>query len=256
MVINIKARVQRLVERGGYRVWETSETIRECDPARTALVLCDVWDRHTCRGAEERLARLLPGIAMVVERFRSAGALIVHAPSDTIDFYEGTPARERLLTVSSSVDASPPADRPRKVPPLPIDATDPCDTCPDPDHPKHKKGMPYPWTRQHAAIGIDDACDVVSADGTELWKYYSARGIEEVIIAGVHTNMCILNRTFAIKQLVRWGFSPILLRDLTDCMYNPAKSPYLSHEEATDLVVGYIEKFWCATASSVHISIG
>ena len=171
MVINIKARVQRLVERGGYRIWETSETIRECDPARTALVLCDVWDRHTCRGAEERLARLLPGIAMVVERFRSAGALIVHAPSDTIDFYEGTPARERLLTVSSSVDASPPADRPRKVPPLPIDATDPCDTCPDPDHPAHKKGMPYPWTRQHAAIGIDDACDVVSADGTELWKY-------------------------------------------------------------------------------------
>lgn len=107
MVINIKARVQRLVERGGYRIWETSETIRECDPARTALVLCDVWDRHTCRGAEERLARLLPGIAMVVERFRSAGALIVHAPSDTIDFYEGTPARVRLLTVSSSVDASP-----------------------------------------------------------------------------------------------------------------------------------------------------
>lgn len=254
LVINIQARVQHLVERGGYRIWEVSETVRECDPARTALVLCDVWDRHTCRGAEERLARLLPGIALVVERFRNAGALIVHAPSDTIDFYEGMPARERVKTVSGSVDASPPADHPHEVPPLPIDPTDPCDTCPDSDHPEHRTGMPYPWTRQHAAIEIDQERDVVSADGTELWKYYSARGIDQVIIAGVHTNMCILNRTFAIKQLVRWGFSPILLRDLTDCMYSPEKSPYVSHEEATGLVVGYIEKFWCATASSVHLS--
>ena len=41
-----------------------------------------------------------------------------------------------------------------------------------------------------------------------------------------------------------------LIRDLTDTMYNPARPPYVSHEEGTRLVVGYIEKHWCGTVES------
>ena len=50
--------------------------------------------------------------------------------------------------------------------------------------------------------------------------------------------------------MVRWGIRPILIRALTDAMYNPAMPPYVSHEEGTNLVVGYIEKFWCPTMTS------
>ena len=71
---------------------------------------------------------------------------------------------------------------------------------------------------------------------------------------GVHTNMCVLHRTFGIKQMVRWGVSIALIRDLTDCMYNPARPPYVSHAEGTDLVVGYIEKHWCPTVASQDIA--
>ena len=39
----------------------------------------------------------------------------------------------------------------------------------------------------------------------------------------MHTNMCILDRTFSIKQMVRWGVDIALVRDLTDAMYNPAR---------------------------------
>jgi hypothetical protein len=67
---------------------------------------------------------------------------------------------------------------------------------------------------------------------------------------GVHTNMCVLNRTFAIKQMVKWGKDVYLVRDLTDAMYNPARPPYVSHEDGTRLVVEYIEKFWCPTVAS------
>jgi hypothetical protein len=62
--------------------------------------------------------------------------------------------------------------------------------------------------------------------------------------------MCILNRSFAIRQMVGLGFRVALVRDLTDAMYNPAMRPYVSHDEGTRLVVGYIEKFWCPTVSS------
>ena len=69
----------------------------------------------------------------------------------------------------------------------------------------------------------------------------------------MHTNMCILNRTFSIKQMVRWGVDIALVRDLTDAMYNPARPPYVSHEEGTRLVVEYIEKFWCPTVTSDEV---
>jgi hypothetical protein len=62
--------------------------------------------------------------------------------------------------------------------------------------------------------------------------------------------MCVLNRSFAIKQMVCWGLRVALVRDLTDCMYNPARPPYVSHDEGTRLMLAYIEKFWCPTIFS------
>ena len=76
------------------------------------------------------------------------------------------------------------------------------------------------------------------------------RGVDNLLIMGVHTNMCVLNRGFAIKQMVRWGKNVVLVRDLTDAMYDPAMPPYVSHDEGTRLVIEYIEKSWCPTVLS------
>ncbi|MGH2354647.1 MAG: isochorismatase family protein, partial [Chloroflexota bacterium] len=235
-------------------VWEVRTEARTLPARNTALVLCDVWNRHTCRGAEERLEKLLPRMQQVVATLREQGVLIVHAPSDTMAFYEGTPARQRVL---DAPPVEPPAEREHDDPPLPIDASDGgCDTAPDHAHPKYERGMPRPWTRQHPAIEIDQERDAISANGQELYNLYRQRGIEHVLEMGVHTNMCILNRTFSIKQMVRWGIDIALIRDLTDAMYNPAKPPYVSHEEGTRLVVEYIEKHWCPTVSSGELLEG
>ena len=45
----------------------------------------------------------------------------------------------------------------------------------------------------------------------------------------------------------------ILIRDLTDSMYNPARPPYVDHDEGTRLVVGYVEKFWGASIDSADL---
>jgi hypothetical protein len=42
----------------------------------------------------------------------------------------------------------------------------------------------------------------------------------------------------------------VLVRDLTDAMYNPASRPYVSHAEGTEMVIEYIEKYWCPSALS------
>ena len=63
----------------------------------------------------------------------------------------------------------------------------------------------------------------------------------------------MLNRTFAIKQLRKWDVDCLLVRDLTDAMYNPKKSPFVSHDEGTQLVIGYIEKNWCPSVTSEQL---
>ena len=223
----------------GFRVWQTVTQTQAWNPAETALVVCDVWDRHWCRGANERLAPMLPHMNQVVRTLRERGVLIVHAPSDTMAFYEGSEARRRVLEAPK---ADPPPALPHDDPPLPIDASDGgADTG---ETSWHKA-----WTRQHPVIEIDPSRDAISDNGRDLLNLYRQRGIRHVLILGVHTNMCVLNRSFAIKQMVRWGFDVALVRDLTDTMYNPARPPYVPHDEGTRLVVAFIEKFWCPTVS-------
>ncbi len=65
--------------------------------------------------------------------------------------------------------------------------------------------------------------------------------------------MCILNRTFAIKQMTRWGVRCVLIRDLTDAMYNPADRPFVTHEAGTNLVIEHIERYWCPSVNSTDL---
>ena len=224
----------------GHNVWEVSTAPTTVKASQAALLLCDVWDKHWCRGANERLAKILPRMNEVVKAARAMGVTIIHAPSETMAFYEDTPARRRM---KDSPPATLPEPAKRDAPPLPVDAGDQgSDT---------GETKPYKaWTRQHPAIEIDQAKDGISDKGDEIWNFMHDRGLKTLIVMGVHTNMCILNRPFAIKAMVQRGVDVALVRDLTDTMYNPARPPYVSHEEGTRLVVEYIEKFWCPTVLS------
>ena len=84
-------------------------------------------------------------------------------------------------------------------PPLPVDDSD--GGCDDAKPAKQFKA----WTRQHAAITIDEDKDYITDNGGEVYSLMKEKGIDTLIVMGVHTNMCVLNRTFAIKQMVKWG---------------------------------------------------
>jgi len=92
--------------------------------------------------------------------------------------------------------------------------------------------------------------DAISDNGTEVYNLLQQLGIKNLIIMGVHTNMCIIGRSFAIKAMTRWGVRCVLVRDLTDAMYNPRRRPFVSHERGTELVVEHIEKHWCPSILS------
>lgn len=75
----------------------------------------------------------------------------------------------------------------------------------------------------------------------------TAPGIATLVIMGVHTNFCVLHRTFGIKSMTRWGIRCILARELADALQNPAMPPYVTHDEGTELVVQYMERHWWPT---------
>jgi nicotinamidase-related amidase len=208
----------------------------------TAMVVCDMWDNHWCRGAAERVTRMAPRMNRLLEASRKRGVVIVHAPSNTLDFYREHPARLAVLRIPP---AEPPAALVLSDPKLPIDDSDGgCDT---PGDKSHKA-----WTRQHPALRIDPK-DFISDNGREVYSLFQARGIRAMLIMGVHTNMCVLNRSFAIRQMTRWGVRCILVRDLTDAMYDPADPPHVSHEQGTELVIQHIEKHWAPTVLSTQL---
>ena len=65
--------------------------------------------------------------------------------------------------------------------------------------------------------------------------------------------MCVLGRPFGIRQLTYLGKRVFLMRDMTDCLYNPKQKPYVDHFRGTELVVEHIEKYWCPTLVSTSL---
>jgi nicotinamidase-related amidase len=238
---NLQMRTQQLrPDDHGHAQWETILTEQDVPAVKTALLICDMWDGHWSRGACERVEAMVPRFNVVVRAVRQAGAAIIHAPSETMAFYEQSPARQRM---QAQVPVKPPRNCKHPDPKLPVDDSDGgSDT--------GEKPWFKAWTRQHPGIEINEALDGISDNGLEIYSFLRTHGIQQVLLAGVHTNMCVLNRSFAIKQMVRWGVPIALVRDLTDAMYNPARPPYVSHAEGTRLIVEYIEKFWCPTILS------
>ncbi len=223
----------------GSNVWRAARLDHEFSIHETAIVICDMWDKHWCAGATKRVAELASRMEAVLEAGRAAGILVIHAPSDTMGFYKDYPQRRAMLAVPA---VTPPAGLGLVSPALPIDDSDRgCDT---PGGTEHQV-----WTRENPALSIKPD-DVISDNGAEIYSFLRQRGIRNLLVMGVHANMCILNRTFAIKQMTNWGIHCVLVRDLTDAMYNPKSRPYVSHAEGTELVIEYIEKYWCPTTLS------
>lgn len=245
------------------RVNEKTSSKAESWPAKnTAVIVCDMWDAHHCLNAVRREEQMVPRMNEFLKKAREQGALIIHAPSSCMDPYKDHPARKRA-------QAAPPAKKlPKdiekwcyKIPAeekgtYPIDQSDGGE---DDDPKEHEewqaklksmgRNPKAPWKSQHAGLTIMDQ-DAISDSGVEIWNLLENRGIDNVILVGVHTNMCVLGRPFGLRQMAKNGKNVVLVRDLTDTMYNPKMPPKVSHFEGTRLIIGHIEKYVCPTITS------
>jgi hypothetical protein len=185
---------------------------------------------------------------------RDHGLMIIHSPSAVTGVYANTPQRLRMQRTEPVQPPVPirswcPLDPDREPSPAGNEGLFPFETkiagCDDP--------VPAPlvqkYTRQHPGLDIV-GFDGISDKGGEIFSYCYRQGIKNIAIMGVSTNVCLLSRSFGIRQLVRLGFEVALVRDLTDVMYDPRQPPYVSHARGTELVVEHIESYWCPSIES------
>src|SRR5262245_59427641 len=234
-------------------------------PKQSAIIICDVWDAHHCLNAVRRLDEMVPRMNQVIDKARSQGVLIVHAPSSCMEPYKDHPGRKLAMAAPKAKNLPPDiGEWCRKIPAeekgkYPIDQSDGGE---DDDLEEHAewhaklakmgRNPKAPWKKQHDGITIKDG-DAISDSGVEIWNLLESRGITNVILVGVHTNMCVLGRPFGLRQMAKNGKNVVLMRDLTDTMYNPKMPPHVSHFEGTRLIIEHVEKYVCPTITSNQI---
>jgi nicotinamidase-related amidase len=234
------------------KVGDEFEVLRETvtwNASETAIIICDMWADHPCKMAAMRVARMAPRMNEVISLARDHGVAIIHAPSCGMKHYEETPYRARMKNAESA------------KPPVPIQSW-----C------YHNKEHEGPWpivddvARGEAKVtGCDDpnarphsptdrhqhpdikiiGYDSISDKGQEIFNFLEEQGRNNIVLMGVHTNMCVLGRPFGIRQQKYLGKNVVLCRDLTDALYDPRDKPYVSHTRGVELVVEHIEKYWC-----------
>src|SRR3954447_20020379 len=107
----LSLRARRRSKDGG-----VSEQVLQWPVARTAIIICDMWDAHTCGMSAQRVALMAPRMNQVVSAARSMGVMIIHAPSDTMKFYEGTSWRQRMRNARMTASPFPIINRCPRVP--------------------------------------------------------------------------------------------------------------------------------------------
>lgn len=246
--MSLQKRVPSNFESGAY---EITQEIQHWIPSQTAIIICDMWNEHWCKGATRRVAEMAPAVNEVISIAREKGVLIVHAPSSCMESYKGHPARKlgqkyQYKKMEALARWSEPLESEKNIP-WPINQDDGgCD-----DFPECKQGSP--WKRQIDLIEIKDS-DAISDSGVEIAGLFKARGIKNVILMGVHENMCVIGRSFGLRNMVRLGMNTVVMRDLTDTMYDSKEEPVVSHFTGTSLMTEYIETYVCPSVTSSDLT--
>jgi len=248
--LTLKTRQRVKTDSGSDKYLAVEKNI-QWEAKKTAIVVCDMWARHWCRGATKRVGEMAPRMNEVISQARKQGVLIIHCPSGGMELYKDTPMR-KLAQQAPKVKTKIPLQRwcyldEKTESALPIvDSDGGCDCWPTCDK---KSSMDR---HQIGVIKIEKG-DAITDSG-EAYYLMKQRGIENVIVMGVHTNMCVLGRPFSIRQMVYQGQNVVLMRDMTDTMYNSRSKPYVPHTRGTDLVIEHIEKYWCPTIASTDFA--
>ena len=208
---------------------ETGEPIRtpaELNPAKTAIIVIDMWNAHWCMTASVRVSAMVPRMNETLAVARALGMLVIWNPSDVITAYSGYPQYERGVAVEQRR-----APEVRSIPSTKFTAQVGRCMC----GPGIYCGGHYGHDAMHPDLLIADE-DLFSAHTDEIYTLLADRGITDLIYMGVHTNMCVYGKPGGLSEMWKAGFNCALARDLNDAFthYDPEKA-YTPDDGTTEI---------------------
>lgn len=229
------------------------------DSSNTAAIVSDMWAEHWCAGATRRVKELAPRMNSFLSTLRAMGVKIIFCPSGTEEVYKDYPQRKAMkdYSIIQSRSAAQTALFTQNLIPDITTRIDPdrvqCDCgleckCDSSRKPWRDKG-------QIPALAIEKD-DLIGMDEDNVINYLREEKYRHVFVLGVHANMCVIYRKFGLKMLKISGLSPILVRDMTDCMIPREEPPYQDHFTALDATIRFIEEQICPSMLSSEILPG
>jgi nicotinamidase-related amidase len=202
--------IELAVQQRSPRTGQTEISRMAIDPARTLVVVVDMWDKHWCKTYTERVANMVPRMNQTLSAARALGLQVVWAPSDVVGFYKDYPQRKAMVAIPAHAE-------PKTIafdPPAEPDGKDCCEC--GPDRPCQNGAV---WSRQQP--GLEIGPDDLIADcnnARELFNLCVERNIDTLIYLGVASNMCVCHRDAGLFNAKRHGFRVLFVRDLVEAI--------------------------------------
>jgi len=217
------------------------EELRQCK--NVALLSIELWNCHKCKTATSKLDEISIKTNELMKKIRNAGGKIIHGSSSLVDLPQYTPMRNNITCIPEVklIDHGM-----ISYPPIPIDDSDGgiCEL----NLEFNRKSVVM-----NSNIEIDYERDVISGHNKEILNYLHFHNIDLLLICGAHTNMCVLDRSYGVKNLIRFGLKTVIVRDLVDVVHNPNMLPYTNRDRTNENMSEWIEQYICPTVHSKDI---
>jgi nicotinamidase-related amidase len=213
------------------------------DCKKIAILSIGMWSVHKCKVASDRLNEISIKANELMKLVRNNGGKILHGSSTLVNIPEYKNMRNNIIGLPEAklVDNGMIA-----YPQVPLDDSDGGVVEYNPNYDRKKVLMnPY--------IEMDYEKDAITGHNKEILNYLYYHGIELLLICGTHTNMCVLDRIYGVKNIIRYGFPVVIIRDLVDVVHNPKLYPYTTRNETNELMAEWIEEYFCPTMHSEDI---
>lgn len=206
--------------------------------SQVGVLVIGMWSGHQCLVADKILHELSPKVNSFLKTCRSKNMKVIFGSSSLTKLAKYAPLRKNMkgLSFVSLVDKG------LSFPPIPFDDSDGGVNEKNPNFKRDDVDL-------HPSIEVSNT-DAMSDNSKEILNYLNHHDIKLLLVVGVHTNMCVLDRPYGIKNLARYGFPMALVRDLTDPMVKPDGIKVKDRDDAKDKIVKFIEQYFCPSVDS------
>jgi nicotinamidase-related amidase len=217
---------------------ELVEKEKTFNSSEVAVLVIGMWSGHQCLVADTILHELSPKVNTFLKTCRSKNMKVIFGSSSLTKLPKYVPLRKNMkgLAFAKLVD------RGLSFPPIPFDDSDGGVNQKNPNFKRDDVDL-------HPSIEVADT-DAMSDNSKEILNYLYHHNIKLLLVVGVHTNMCVLDRPYGIKNLARYGFPMAIVRDLADPMIKPDGIKVKDRADALDKIIRYTERYFCPSVDS------